>query len=192
MDQAIAFVRAAAERYDSHPHVEMVLFGGEWVHSLGGSEPYVPAKFNADYYRELSRLVEAGTKAFEQTIFGVPVNTVLNGWGDELIEQAYATRRAAKAGPDAHDDPGARLFRGNDAAVRDYRCRMANYGVLSASNLGGSRNILPLDNAFSRHIVGNCFSHVGVLSTSRLPGAAWHDDILPFIETHPISVEYPY
>jgi hypothetical protein len=193
MDQAIAFVEAAAARYDTHPNVEMVLFGDEWAHSLGRKEPYgPPAKFNADYYRELSRMVAAGTAAFDRTMFGVPVNAALNGWGDDLIAEAYETGRAAKAGPDIHDDFGARLFRGGSAAAKDYRCRMANYGTLTAPNLGGSKDILPLTNAFSRYIVPNCFSHVGVVSTSQSPGADWHDDILPFIEANAISVEYPY
>jgi hypothetical protein len=177
MDQLIRFWTTFAREFDGHPNLEMVAFGAESCPSWKGEQP-------ADYTHEKLleqqiRLYKAMAGAFKETIVSAPWNC---SQGDTIVEGMEAVYRfgLGHTSPDAHDDTGNMVFRGELGAARDYRGKIAHRTIVSQPNLGGKDDILPLSNIQSLIDVGK-MTHVAWVLTVDMPGAS-RSDIIAHIE----------
>jgi len=182
MNQAIGFWRAFAAEFDGHPNLEMVSFGSESCPSWGQREDGPPTDYS--HLRALNqqiRLYDAMTDAFHQTNVFAPWNCYQGGTAVDGVEALYQ-RGMGRAGPDLCVDPGYQVFIGENGAIRDYRGAIPHRPIVSAPNLGGKDDIMPLSN-IQRCIDTGAVTHMPwVLSTRTTPGAT-KVDIIHHIET---------
>jgi hypothetical protein len=178
MDQYLDFVWAFAAEFDSHPNVEMVSFVPETCPGFGSIG--LPSGYNnTGYSEQIQRMVSAAALAFGQTAVSVGVNCPMNGEAVNLVEALYQNG-LGRAGPDAHAVPGYNVFTGDDGALRDYRGQIPHRVIVSAPNLGGFSNILPLSNIQKLIDDGSVTHAAWVLSSSTQGGTK--DNIIEHIK----------
>jgi len=183
MDQYIDFVRAFAAEFDDLPNVEMVSFIPESCPGFGSAGS--PADFSTSgYSAQIQRMYDAAAVAFRQTIFAGGVNCPMSGEAVNLIEALYQNGQG-RADPDAHAVDGYKVFKGEEGAVRDYRGLIPHRVIVSAPNLGGFSDILPLSNIQSLLSDGSV-THVAWVLSSKAPGGT-KADIISHIETPAID-----
>ena len=158
----------------------MVSFGGEscpsWNLRSGG--PHTDYSHSGALTQRV-RLYDATRSAFEETSAAYPWNcpqdgTIING-----IEALYQ-RGLGHISPDSHDDWGNSVFRGERGAIRDYRGTIPHRTIVSAPNLGGKDDILPLSNIQSLLDSGQ-MTHVLWVLSSGAPGGT-KSEIISHIE----------
>lgn len=180
MDQAITFWRAFAQEFDGHPNLEMVSFGSESCPSWGRRADGPPGDYShEDAFVQQVRLYDAMSAAFKETAVSAPWNceqagTIVNGM------EALFQRGMARAGPDLCSDFGYQVFMGRNGAIRDYRGTIGHRPIVSAPNLGGKDDILPLSNVQSC-VDAAAVTHLPWVMSITTPGAT-KDDILRHIE----------
>ena len=181
MDQLIAFSNAFAAEFDNHPHIEMVGTMGENCTSFGKNTPKDYS--HRAYASQVMRLQDSQSVAFKRTHVFNMINCDPGGEFAAVLENGYR-RKLVRSSPDSHNEPGAMLFRGRNGAVRDYRGRMPHMTYMSAPNLGGKDNLLPMSNV-ARQISDLSITHVAWVSTSS--SASWKT-ILSMLESNQIRV----
>jgi len=178
MDRAITFMQAFAAEFDNEPALEAVGWQGENCPSWAGNQP---ADWSTSAYQaQLKRMYAAQAAAFKQTNLFAPINCNPGGIAASLLEEAYRLGIARRS-PDAHDDTGQQLFRGEMDAARDYRGLIAHFVVVSQPNLGGKDDILPLSNIQSAHIDRSGITHASWVLSSGVAGSN-KADIITHIE----------
>jgi hypothetical protein len=119
----------------------------------------LPADYSTSgYSAQIQRIYNAAAVAFRQTVFAGGVNCPMNGEAANLIEALYQNGQG-RAGPDAHAVDGYKVFKGEGGAARDYRGQIPHRVIVSAPNLGGFSDILPLSNIQSL-LDGGSVTHV--------------------------------
>jgi hypothetical protein len=173
-DQYIDFMRAFAAEFDDHPNVEMVSFIPETCPGFGSLK--LPADYSTSgYSAQIQRIYNAAAVAFRQTVFAGGVNCPMNGEAVNLIEALYQNGQG-RAGPDAHAVVGYKVFKGEDGAARDYRGQIPHRVIVSAPNLGGFSDILPLSKIQSL-LDGGSVTHVAWVLSSGASGGGKADII---------------
>jgi hypothetical protein len=173
MDRIIAMMEAFAEEFDDNARIEYVSLGSESCPSFGSNAP-------ADYSHAAAltqsiRLYEAQKNAFPNTNVFAAWNCSQGNIINQGAEEAYQ-RGLGLSGPDTHATAGNSVFDGSrTGAVRDYRTLSAHLGTLSAPNLGGKDDVLPLSSWQSTFINGNKFTHVGLVMSSNASGGTKTD-----------------
>jgi hypothetical protein len=175
MNRYISTMKAIAARYDASPCLELITTS-ESAPSFGDSDP--PSDYSvAALAEQLERLYVAQSEAFKQTNVAAQVN-FLGNRAAGLIESAYRTG-AGRAGPDAFDDTGTRIFRGQQVAgagttARDYRGLVLQHAVASQPVLGGKD-----DNGPPANIVNwaqaNGVTHLSWVSTVSTSPNTWSE-----------------
>lgn len=132
MNRYIAFMEAFAAEFDDNPAVEMVTCDES---APSGTAALFP---RAAWATQLLRLYPAMAAAFVKTNAMGMVNS-LSGYVPTLIEALYQARMG-RASPDAFDDSGSRVFRGEDEdathpTTRDYRAAIPALHIGSAPSL---------------------------------------------------------
>jgi hypothetical protein len=158
----------------------MVSFGSESCPSWGRRPGGPPSDYShEDAFAQQVRLYDAMSSFFKETNVSAPWNCEQGGTIIEGIEALFQ-RGMARAGPDLCSDFGYQVFKGNQGAMRDYRRKIGHRPIVSAPNLGGKDDILPLSN------VQNCIetaavTHLPWVMTASTAGAT-KEDIIRHIE----------
>jgi hypothetical protein len=178
LDQYIEFLRAFAKEFDGHPNIEMVSFIPETCPGFGSESP--PADYSTSKYSgQIQRMYDVAATVFSQTVFAGGVNCPMNGEAVHLVEALYRNGQG-RAGPDAHAVVGYQVFKGESGAFRDYRNQIPHRVIVSAPNLGGFSDILPLSNIQSLLDNGSVTHVAWVLTSTSLGGTK--PDILSHLE----------
>lgn len=128
MNRFITFLQALGARYNSDTSFE----GVSWPES---STWGTNASNNAAYTAQLKRLYPASKAAFPNSNSFANLNSITVGGTSSvpsLMEAAYQAG-IGFACPDAREETGAKVFRGESGATRDYRGKMPCLCVVSAS-----------------------------------------------------------
>lgn len=159
MDRFIRFLQAFATEFDSNPALELV----RTTESAPSFQNGAPADYEASVYAaQIKRMYAAMASSFVRTNATASVNS-LNDNAAGLIEAAYQLGMG-RSSPDAIDDNGARIFRGEQVqgqgtTVRDYRGLMPHEAIASQPTLAGKEGIrAPIE--VVRWAVTNKVTHV--------------------------------
>ena len=141
MDRFIRFLRAFAAEFDGDEALELV----RTSESAPSFQNGAPADYTSiAYATQLKRMYAVMSSAFVRTNVTASVNS-LNNSAAELIEAAYQLGMGLSS-PDAIDDNGARIFRGEQVsgqgtAVRDYRGLAPHEVIASKPTLDGKEGV---------------------------------------------------
>jgi len=175
MNRYISTMRAIAARYDASPCLELITTS-ESAPSFGDLSP--PSDYSVGALGEqLKRLYQAQSEVFKQTNVAAQVN-FLGNQAAGLIESAYLAG-AGRAGPDAFDDTGSVIFRGQQVSgagttVRDYRERVLQHAVASQPVLGGKDDNGPPANIIN-WAQSNRVTHLSWVSTVSTSPNTWSE-----------------
>jgi hypothetical protein len=185
MDRFIRFLRAFAAEFDGHAALELVRTSETSPSFQGGA----PGDYSAEVYAvQLKRMYSAMSSAFVRTNVTAAVNS-LNDNAAGLIETAYQ-QGMGRSSPDAMDDNGARIFRGEQVSgqgptIRDYRALMPHETVASQPVLEG-KDGTRLPSEILSWAASNKVTHVAWVAT--LSGARSWDAILSAINQNGSSL----
>lgn len=190
MDRLIALYRAMAERYDTKPYFEAIVFTE--TATSGVADGYTATAWIA----QLKRAIIAMKSAWKSTNV-IVFNNFIQGATNSQLSDMYASLRSNRAGtgapdvlPPPHTPNGEAIYRGEGAGM-DYRGHLPAMFAVQTPELGGKEGTYTPKQLYDHCVGTNSCSHMFWIRNTLNGGSAqmWDTGILPFLRSNPRTRE---
>jgi hypothetical protein len=190
MDRLIALYRAMAERYDTKPYFEAIVFTE--TATSGVADGYTATAWVA----QLKRALVAMNSAWSSTNV-VIFNNFIQGATDSQLADIFASLHSNRAGtgapdvlPPPHTPNGEAIYRGESGGT-DYRGKIPAMFAVQTPELGGKEGTYTPKQLYDHCVGTNACSHMFWIRNTLNGGSAqmWDTGILPFLRSNPPTRE---